>query len=1157
MKSAKSIILDDKFTTLTYGEVIQKYILKNHTVSIDTIYQKISQLIPQIDEVALRAQLDKTVRCNAAILPMLITPKGTFVLSGLSQREGPQKRGVLVNAMGGVDPEDNSILDAALRELDEELGKEAAQIFSPHISHSVFHVRNELGQTLEEVASNIGAYLSGNKRSISFYGLILTPVFLSDEEAQNILAESNRNLLVNQHIYNLAVDFYYNKAAIDVDFVSLAEQIMPYVSKQTQNNLLKLINNFKSAQNQENLKSLVRYLIEITENKKLILLDLKHLCQIYTNQFHSHERFFEGHDVDNIEYDIFSPSLMDALRIFQSIAFSPEELALDTSPLMTYLYQMQQDTRKAFAPLSLLIRQRLNDNFLKPTPHKAPVSKNAVGIAEALLFSSEWVNPRSLSIDGQRQIALGSVYHQFTHEVGTRLTTEEIPSHVAAAMTTSRVNTLSVKPGTKLYQFVRPDGWIGDYYAVNDQTRPDELGISGLVSGSNDPTQTVERVKLTFVVIGDEAINAGVSTAKEVDDTWSINGKYVHCLGGGKQIYMPLTTSGKQQSIVILLSDDQRDQDRVRAVAKKNGVPALTQQELDQLNLASNALPDFERLPADPNELQELAFDAFEIGNIEKAKLILQKYIQLTGLSNHDIVNARAILGCINALSGQMIDANQIVKSFEHFARNSSDINDKKLLFLVHFHLARANIVPAQAISLLNNCLNKLSPHSIFSSDMTETYRSLINLELAIQHNRLASQFSDEITFNDFDDDGRQCDNKFKSAREALVLLNDVDMMLLPPQEQIVFLLEKAFANHRVKNYKDALEALAEAEDLLKKEINSNIYPNSMMEELKLQQLNIKLGMGLCLARLSGTKQAIPPEYSQVEPVSYLKDLNVELNKAPPMKVALLFKRWVGSNANNLFIQGWHNQSSQDKAQGADLISVFRKYIPLDINTIVRDLEENSVLKLDLAYLGLPQPAGINDKDFGRLCIALAKNTSLKSVFMRKFSARHDNKEPTSQRATMLFNALDAAQKNGQRLNYFSCSGSRFNSVEEKKACIQFLENNTSIRILQPSLYDFKEPEIMQEMANAIGNHSTLTTLLTGLFKCKGAGEMLYHAGMSSNTLKFVHPFPGKLDPDKDKDACENITWLEKLRFEKEQAIEADIPCSTFSGDFARLCWIF
>lgn len=158
----------------------------------------------------------------------------------------------------------------------------------------------------------------------------------------------------------------------------------------------------------------------------------------------------------------------------------------------------------------------------------------------------------------------------------------------------------------------------------------------------------------------------------------------------------------------------------------------------------------------------------------------------------------------------------------------------------------------------------------------------------------------------------------------------------------------------------------------------------------------------------------------------------------------------------------------------------------MDIRKIIKDLEENAISQLDLAYLGMPLPVGITDKDFERLCEALSKNTSLTALFLRKFS----DKTSTIQRATLLFKALNRAQLAGQQLNYLSYSGSRFEGEDDKKTCLEFLTNNQSLRILQPSLYDWKEPDLMQEFADGIRYHPHLITLLTGLVTCKGAGEM-------------------------------------------------------------------
>lgn len=1100
MKSCKEHIRSLSFVQSTYGDVIRQDILHDANCSDEALCQLLAQHCPELDQTKLKALLKQRIRSNAGIFSICITPQSAYVLCGVSQRS---ERGVLVNAMGNIEAQDATLLDGALRELEEEAGYAVAQAFAPAVDNALFYLRNELGTTIEEVANHINEYFNKHRRSISYYGLILVPMHTSFQEIQTLLAISNQKLAINRSIYPLAVDFYFKNSPSDVDFIDLAQRLMPCLSPETQIKLSALVNDHRLQNNTESLRALVYYLIDLTENEKLVLVDLKHVSALSLSAEVADSSLIKSHDIENQTYDFFVPAIKDFNRLTQSVGLDVKQFYPNKPHSVAQLINANREKGKLFRKSPI-----------------TPISRHAPLIIDSLLFANEWGNPRSLSWEGQKQVALGSIYHQFTHEVGTRLTQAEIPSHVAAAVTSATVNLMDIRPGTLLHQYVRPDGWVGDYYTADEQTDLKMLGISELVSDPNNPGQRVDRIKVTSVITGDQPIHAAITIANEVHDHWSIEGETVYCGGGSKQIYMPLTSSQKQGTLLIVLPDDPVQQEQVKKIAQKNSLPAITQQELIAQNIVIQPLTDLNQLSAEPDELQQLAYDAWTIGRYQIACTALEQYIKLSGIHLDHIAKAKCVLGCLYALSGKSADAEQMRLSYEQDISGSNYDVHKKLLFLMELHLARNYIIPEQAIDKLNQCL---------SMNASAKYQAVLNLELAMQHNRLAALYSDEVTYHDFDQNGHQIDDKYHNAITALSYLSAIDINQLPPQEKIVALLEQAFANHRLKHYQVALEALGEAQNVLTTEMQHD-YPQAMQNELELQRINIHLGIGLCLARLSGTNQTIPNHFSQINPVAYLMDLTEELKSFPPMKVAWLFKRWVGPNANNLFIQGWYGYQPKDKNQGANLISVYRKYIPIDIRKIIKDLEENTISQLDLAYLGMPLPAGVTDKDFERLCEALSKNTSLTALFLRKFS----DKAGTIHRAALLFEALNKAQLNGQKLSYLSYSGSRFECEEDKRACLEFLTNNQSLRILQPSLYDWKEPDLMQEFADRIRHHPHLTTLLTGLVTCKCAGEMLYYAGIESTTLKFIYPFPGKLNPVKDKDAIENITWLEQLSSDLE-----------------------
>lgn len=145
-----------------------------------------------------------------------------------------------------------------------------------------------------------------------------------------------------------------------------------------------------------------------------------------------------------------------------------------------------------------------------PDAMRGGIIDNAVKISTFLLFASHLVNPRSLSMEAQQQLTLGDAYHEHSLKSGAFLKDVEIPSHVSAAQTDERVAHVNIKKGTRLLQYVRPKGYIGDYYAASDKTEPYQLGTSTMVSDPNDASQIVPRVKLEIIVIENDGFQARV-----------------------------------------------------------------------------------------------------------------------------------------------------------------------------------------------------------------------------------------------------------------------------------------------------------------------------------------------------------------------------------------------------------------------------------------------------------------------------------------------------------------------------------------------------------------------------------------------------------------------------------------------------------------------
>jgi hypothetical protein len=773
---------------------------------------------------------------------------------------------------------------------------------------------------------------------------------------------------------------------------------------------------------------------------------------------------------------------------------------------------------------------------------------NAIKISLFLLLASRHVNPRSLSIEGQQQLALGDTYHEHSLKKGAFLKDIEIPSHVSAAQTDERVAHVKIKKGTRLLQYVRPRGYLGDYYAASDKTQPDQLGTSMLVTDPNDATQVVNRVKLEIIAMADAGFQARVSTAKPVVDFWSIKGQTVHCAGGGEQHYMPLPVPVRQSGLVLLGSDDKYLHAEIEAIAKANGIRVATKKDvLKELNMIAFAdaytreevIKDSDVLNHDCYSMQRMAYDALLYGNYQMASTYLNFAISKRGVIKQDKIILGAILGLVYLSLGQSGRGIKLARDYLHYYENMKQVNHHdtgtldELTFHVKLHLARAEADPRVGINLFNELL-AVYPHK------QDILSSVIMLEIGIRYNIIANEYSDEVTFEDFDDFGKQDNKKKQFVVESDKFLNSaLKNRCLPVQESLICMIELAFSYHKQRRNIDALNLLLQVEQQLVSLIQdvSNDFSRAAILDLKMQLLGVRLGIGLNLARCKDVN-TLPDPLKLINPVTNLLRLSDELEKSPPMMVKLIFNRWVGRNANNLFIEGWfQKQGAADdlSVQGARLIGLYRKFIPLDVDRICRDLEANKTEKLDLAYLGMPEPAGISDTDFLKIAKAIACNTSLKALFIRKFSriehaaVQNNSPVPFVYRAKVLFDALSHAQSNGQHLEYLSYSGARFNNTDEMMAVIQYLQNNKKLKILQASLYYWTDASLFRQLADTIQHHPSLTTLLTAIFKLSGAGEMVYQAGIHSPCLRYVYPFPGRIANDSSDHGVINNEWMKKL----------------------------
>ncbi len=1114
MKNARNLMTTPGIHHITYNEFIYQHVLEEPVGAIDVLANRLCERQPEIDRGMLNELLLKPVKWNAGIMPLYITPKGSFIIAGHSQRQGDKKREVLLNAMGGVESSDKTILAAACRELDEELGPNVSSAFKDNLSNSIFYIQSNLGENLDAVAKNVLDHLRGQKHSLSLYGLMLSFARGNDEDMNTIIENGQALLSLSQTIYPEAVSWYYHDKKTCVDFISKAESLMPLLSEAISSRLQNMLDDCKKELTDETLRDLVKYLIEITENDKLILLNFEKLSALSKGSLEKLPRLINFTDENNQQLQLFRPTVINLSQLL-SLKHHRFIIELNQSPL---------------AP-----RERSIPYHQQQLAHLAPK------IIESLLWTNAHYNPRALSISGHMQNNLGLLYDQ-ARKQGARLEDWEIPSHVDAADIQDSVNQVMISPGETLYQYVRPQGWIGDYYARTLDVKPEALGISAQVTSPIDISKVVDRVTLKlFVKTTARAMPAAVSKAKAVGDTWSIQGQKIPCCGGGEQVYMPLGSVDKTENIVIVLPEN--NPAAVLAIASKNGMQTITEKQYKEACQQSHTRDVLPSLPQDAESLALNIIEAYRLGHYQVMSKCLKQYLEFSELRSDYMQAAMLILSVLNALKGKLGQAHHLYQAVK--ARRFMDI-DIKALFFTDVHLARAAVTAEEAISRLKDCAKTLVLGKVIPLTDWQYFKkvgALIKLEMGVQYNRIISRYSDEMTFHDFNEAGERNNKKLQLAENARRYFNGIDTDALPMAEQAIFYMEHAFTFHRLKKYHHALEELKRAKCILQQlQESCEDEKQSYITEIEIQLKSVELMFGLCLARLKGLKKEIPHQYQQIDPVTYLLEMAAALQESSPMTLVLLLKRWIGPNANNLFIQGWYYKNPNDEHQGANLISLYRKYIPLDLNQIISDLEANRIDELDLAYLGMPLPGGISDDNFKRFTEALSKNQSLKKLFIRKFAAKSDREERQS-RAELLFTALELAQSQGQALKYLSYSGIRLNT-KGIEACLQYLKANRSLTVLQPSLFDFDREAYLQyqehngsllelnqtkAFAEILQSHPRLKTVFFGLSTVPGTGEMLYKLACKPKSLKYIHPFPGRLRSPQDDVAIENRKWLKKL----------------------------
>lgn len=90
--------------------------------------------------------------------------------------------------------------------------------------------------------------------------------------------------------------------------------------------------------------------------------------------------------------------------------------------------------------------------------------------------------------------------------------------------------------------------FLGDYYSLDACWSPEELGTSSVyeLKQNNKIVGTTDRVLMKFECLFNSPKEMLLSTSSNIDDTWTKEGYNIPTLGGGTQIYLPLTDVEKQ-----------------------------------------------------------------------------------------------------------------------------------------------------------------------------------------------------------------------------------------------------------------------------------------------------------------------------------------------------------------------------------------------------------------------------------------------------------------------------------------------------------------------------------------------------------------------------------------------------------------------------------
>lgn len=809
----------------------------------------------------------------------------------------------------------------------------------------------------------------------------------------------------------------------------------------------------------------------------------------------------------------------------------------------------------------------------------SPITKNTIRdiilqILVALIEPNMFRDPMGLAHEGIKQRRIAATIENFRVDSAgsTLIEASHVPGHVNGVIPGS-ANYLQLPADLLFYQYVKPlcqdkngnpvNGYVGNYFCLDPQATPDNLGIYHLVL---DPgtDQRIPRQHICIRLKKTPSLTIH-SQAKKIVDNFSIPGEGHLVQGGAEQFFIGIKLNEVKDylEIIIPASISSQEKDKILAISKRAGIPYIEVDEptfRDMQGLSQQLAKQLPEEPPSPQTLSEtlsLVLKAVQLDRCPQAIQLLHTVEAILDLPEHQTEKALVILlrSCLYATVGNAEEHPSPPLRDKFKEANSATIRKDILIILCsHFILARTEPSPQLAISALQRLLKRLSSNnSNLEYKIRIRLKILTLLELSKQFNRLYNSTTPYmLTRDDFNHLPTLAEDKIAASQQALTYIQEVFALEvfaldihkhLHPQELIHFHSQCAYAKYRLGDNKGALDQLILCDTLLQELIANvqDIYWRSAKDELELLQLSIKLRLYLILAKMK--KEDYPAQYQSVSPQKELIELSKKFEQFDPMLIKLMVEKLLAMDSSDYHITGWTDHGSLQFA-GADLIKEIRKVVPVKFDLINKALTRSRsiVEKLDIPFLGLLFPCGISNDECNKFLAALKENTSLKSLALRKFASRAEDKQgnmilDTTNRLTNLLTTLDKAQqrRNGMELTYFSYDGARLSKdpnikEQQMEAACQFIENNSSLLEFFPDLFDWDDEKFFRRFVTALKNHPTLQVLYAGIWeKNPNAGEILYEILKDrEKPLKIVlHPNP--LREGGNPNARKNNEWLQKL----------------------------